>query len=271
MALTNFTLPFGVGLPINNWSAPTLPPIQQSPQATAVNNLLYGPESDDGPYYKNIPYAPPAQPAVSYQQQRQQYHQQHLQRQNHYYQYRSRNNYLPPLPPKLASPPLSPSQQQHQQPNSQSIDFQSQTISSFQQNVRTYQQSQHGYPSNDNFSDAHINSNNESTDDINSQPIVSRSEAGDTSAENDHDHSLRPPLPDNQPTFTRVNAGHGSKTQVHAVLDYDNDEEFDEKQITGKILLGISYSCIFEFIVSERVGINVNSSLKPCVRGSCCA
>lgn len=238
MALTNFTLPFGIGVPLNNWSSPTLSPIQQPHQATAVNNLLYGPESDDGQYYKNIPYAPPAQPAVSYQQQRQQYHQ----RQNHYYQYRSRNNYLPPpSPPKLASPSLLPSMQppQHQVPNSQAIDFQSQTISSNfqQQNVRTYQQSQNGYSNNDdNFSDTHINSNSESTDDdIISQSIASRSKADDTNAtENDHDHSMQPPLlSDNQPTFTHVTAGQGSKTQVHAILDYDNDEQFDEKQITG--------------------------------------
>lgn len=231
MALTNFTLPFGVGLPINNWSSPTLPPIQQPHQATAVNNLLYGPDSDDGQIYKNIPYAPPAQAAVSYQQQRQQFHQ----RQNHYYQYRSRNNYLPPSPPKLASPSLLPSLQPHQEPNSQAIDFQSQTISNFQQqNVRTYQQSQqNGYPSSDNFSDTQISSNNESRDDINSQSIASRGKTDGSNADDDHDHSLQPPLPDIQPTFTRVNAGHGSKTQVHAVLDYDNDEQFDEKQITG--------------------------------------
>lgn len=226
MALANFTLPFGVGLSTNNWSSPTLAPIQQPHQATAVNNLLYGPESDDGQYYKNIPYAPPAQPAVSYQQQRQQYHQQ---RQNHYYQYRSRNNYLPPSPPKSASTSLLPSVQQHQQPNSHAIDVQSQTLSNFQQNVRTYQQSQNVYPS-----DTHINSNNESTDDINSQSIDGPSKTDAVSTDTDHDHSLEPPLPDNPPTFTHVNAGHGSKTQVHAVLDYDNDEEFDEKQLTGK-------------------------------------
>lgn len=251
MALTNFTLPFGVGLPINNWSSPTLAPIQQPHQATAVNNLLYGPDSDDGQYYKNLPYAPPAQPAVSYQQQRQQYHQQHLQRQNHYYQYRSRNNYLPPSPPKLASPSLLPAMQQHQPPNSQSIDFQSQTITNFEQNVRTYQQqqqqqqSQNGYPINENISDTHINSNSESTDDINSQSIASRVKTDDTYAENGRDHSLQPPpLSDtNQPTFTRVNAGHGSKTQVHAVLDYDNDEQFDEKEITGNSnAIDISYA-----------------------------
>lgn len=34
--------------------------------------------------------------------------------------------------------------------------------------------------------------------------------------------------PENQPTYTQVQAGRGSKTQVHAVLDYDGDE-YDAK------------------------------------------
>lgn len=40
--------------------------------------------------------------------------------------------------------------------------------------------------------------------------------------------------PDNRPTYTRVQAGQGSKTQVHAVLDYDSDEYIDEENSTGE-------------------------------------
>lgn len=45
--------------------------------------------------------------------------------------------------------------------------------------------------------------------------------------------------PENQPTYTQVQAGRGSKTQVHAVLDYDNDE-YDDKtnQPEGNYSLG---------------------------------
>lgn len=238
MALANFTVPFGVGLPqINNWSSPTQHPIDQPHQATAVNNLLYGPEGDDGQYYKNMPYAPPAQPVISYQQQRQQFH--HVQRQNRYYQYRSRNNYLPPSLPKSASPTLQPPPQRassnNNNNNRQATDFQSPTISSnlLQPNVQTFQQSQ-----SDSISASQLVGGGNGADDVHSQSIANEFKTSDSFTESDHvqQQLLQPPLLDNQqPTFTRVNAGHGSNTQVHAILDYDDDDgdQFDDKHPTG--------------------------------------
>lgn len=95
MSLVNYSLPFG-GIGTPTWA--TLSPLQ-SHQATAVNNLLYGPaghqETDSissqtgqtpDQYYKNNPYAPPPSHQST----------QYRTRNNNN---RNNNNYLPPPPP----------------------------------------------------------------------------------------------------------------------------------------------------------------------------
>lgn len=43
------------------------------------------------------------------------------------------------------------------------------------------------------------------------------------------DDKAQQQFPNQRPTYTQVTAGHGTKTQVHAVLDYDNDDYFEDE------------------------------------------
>lgn len=262
MALANFTLPFGAVASANapNWGA-TISPIQH--HATAVNNLLYSPEGhqktdslpNDSPYYKNDPYAPPAQSTNL--------HQQYRHRQHHHYQFRSRtnNNYLPPplpppsqqlpeqkhpvdqfqpiSPPLQSEPPIQPQQQSNQPTQTITSNFQQQTQ---QQSTRTYGESSYQQENQFYRDDSFNSSSNDSTDEFISQPIaydqtptphpqISNENLASTANVNDVNGANN--YPENRPTYTRVQAGQGSKTQVHAVLDYDNDEYYDEENTTG--------------------------------------
>lgn len=237
MALANFTLPFGGSVAASNWAA-TITPIQH--HATAVNNLLYGPEGhqkadavpNSAQYYKNDPYAPP--PAHINQRQPQYQHQ------HHQFQFRSRNNYLPPPPPPVqqqqpkqpqpqsvhALPPL-PQAPIHPQFNSQPEQLPPQTQTSFQQQVRTY--GENNYQEN-----AFYHENISVSNSFNSSSINSHSETYEqTPAATPQPQLSKENQYPERPTFTQVQAGHGSKTQVHAVLDYDNDEYYEEENITG--------------------------------------
>lgn len=233
MALTNFTLPFsGNGVAAANWA--TVSPIQH--HATAVNNLLYNPDAhqktsglpDDPlhPYYKNDPYAPPTPNR----------------------QYRSRNNnYLPP------PPPLPPSSQQ-QQPQPQQYNT-PQPIRNFPQTqaprpiyndvVSEPQQQDQHLPAPENYLPY-------------KEPQDIQPPADDTPPLYDYNaqrvtyDQTETPLPqiipentgspvnnvNGRPVYTQVQAGVGSKTQVHAVLDYDNDDdeyyEDDDEHTSGK-------------------------------------
>lgn len=223
MSLVNYTLPFG-GVGASNWA--THSPIQTN-HATAVNNLLYGPAGhqesdpivDQEQYYKNSPYSPPQQAS----------------------NFRSRNNYLPPPPSQPrqfntqqpATPPqtrqqypqqlihqLPPPQQPPQQPSRTYID------SSYSQN-----------PSRDDsqYYNNKNNYNNRQNRPYTQQPVTVTppspitttppSTIIDQNGLNDP-NKLDPNNPLRPPGFTRVQAGQGSRTQVHAILDYDDDSEY---------------------------------------------
>lgn len=197
MAIANYTLPFG-GLGGQSWSA-TISPIQQ--HATAVNNLLYGPaghqETDLEPdgtndeYYKNNPYATPSHRVT----------QQNYRRNN--------NEYLPPVPIQY---------------NTQST--RSQTRSQYQTQTtkpRTYGEGSYSnvpqrtaQPPNTQY----FNNYNNQRVTYSQTPTATpqpNTRAGSSSVS-------APSYPQQAPGFTKVNAGQGSRTQVHAVLDYDGDE-----------------------------------------------
>lgn len=240
MALMNFSLPFSGTVAASNWVTATTPqPIQH--HVTAVNNLLYSPQNHQSPsdstfstqqqtheFYKNDPYAPPATPSPT-QYQRQTYH------------YRSRNNYLPPPLSSLNSKQLPPQHQQQHIPQLQpplSTDPQARTITNYQQShhtTRTYGES--SYESHE-FYNENISSRL-NTSDVNSQVPAYDSIATPQPPHLTHQSQAnvvrgdktQSAFPPNRPTYTQVQAGHGSKTQVHAVLDYDNDEYYDEENV----------------------------------------
>lgn len=119
MALANFSLPFGSASASSMWN--TLP-INVPQQASAVNNLLYGPAGHQQPensaypppgdhsnYYKNNPYAPPEQHNGNTDN--------NVNNRNGQYRAGRNNQYLPPPPPP---PPQhagqQPSYPQHHHP-----------------------------------------------------------------------------------------------------------------------------------------------------------
>lgn len=278
MALTNFTLPFGsIGGP--SWA--TMSPIQHH-QASDVNNLLYDPINhqetnivpvdSNNQYYKNDPYAPPAQ----FNSPRQS-------------QYRGRNNYLPPPPaqPKKQLnnqyiPPLPPQQQHqpniqyHQRPAYQqqnnyqhhlspsvpertygestysrtptptnsygsqpryqqdqqpqyypnAYDPPTQSQQNQQTTLNHHQQqqpaSEYGPPQTPTVHQPdQINGNNNN----HQQPQLTGNIGGTGGSINDTEW-----YPERAPGFTRVKAGEGSRTQVHAVLDYDDDSDGNDSE-----------------------------------------
>lgn len=238
MSLVNYTLPFGGGMTVQNWA--TISPLQQ--HATAVNNLLYGPagheESDippDQDYYENNPYAPPPQQQRPTQQFRQR-----------------NNNYLPP--PPVSQQPAVPQQFNTVQPTQSQQHAQTRNHYHQSQPTRTYGEGSYAkvpprdiQPPNTQY----FNSYNSQRITYNSQqttataapapPTVTRT-GGNAKIGNGADGAggvdkNRAPsaadskYPSQAAGFTRVHAGQGSRTQVHAVLDYDDDEGdyYDEK------------------------------------------
>lgn len=200
MALSNFTVPFGGLGMMQGWGA-TAPPIHQY---TAVNNLAYGPQTDNPAphqqYYKNNPYS-------AHRSSQSQFHETNTRR-------TVGNTYLPPPIPSSqpAPPPPSPSSQrtygetnyvQHQQQPSYFNGYNSQTrILSPLPNLKFPQQSpRSGSPP--------------------KQPQPTQ--------------NTNDPFPERPPGFTHVQAGQGSRTQVHAVLDYDADEgDYDDQEDQGE-------------------------------------
>lgn len=71
-----------------------------------------------------------------------------------------------------------------------------------------------------------------------SLPQISRENTGSTVGIGDAGAGDGGIYPEQRPVYTQVKAGVGSKTQVHAVLDYDNDNdeyyEGDEENTSGK-------------------------------------
>lgn len=232
MSVVNYTLPFGGGMTVQNWA--TISPLQQ--HATAVNNLLYGPagheESDLSPehdYYENNPYAPPQQRPTQ--------------------QFRTRNNnYLPP--PPVSQQPAVPQQFNTAQPT-QSQHAPTRNHYHQSQPTRTYGEGSYAkvpprdiQPPNTQY----FNSYNSQRITYNSQqttstatvapapPTVTRTGgnakingnggADGTGVDQSRGSSATDTnkYPSQTAGFTRVHAGQGSRTQVHAVLDYDDDE-----------------------------------------------
>lgn len=236
MALMNFSLPFSGSVAPSNWIT-TANPLQQH-HVTSVDDLLYSPEGHQAvdsvaaaangqQFYKNDPYSHPTQ---SPQYQRQTYH------------YRSRaatNNYLPPPLTNLnhdQRPPLPPPQSQHipqLQPPYEPDDLKTRTVTNYQSHhqTRTYGESRYEahefYNENisSNFNNSDVDSQPHAFDTIvaphTPQPLVTNENLA-------VDDKTAHTFPAQRPTYTQVQAGHGSKTQVHAVLDYDNDDYYDE-------------------------------------------
>lgn len=189
MALSNFTLPFG-GIGLQSWGA-TASPIQY----TAVNNLVYGPQTDNPAshqeYYKNSPYSPPA-PQRSSQSQ---YHDRNTRR-------NVGNAYLPPPIPSSPPSPQPP--------------------------ARTYGETNYVHQQNQIHSQAsHFNGYNTQTRILSSttnNKYPQQSPTDGRSGSPQPTQNTNDPFPERPPGFTHVQAGQGSRTQVHAVLDYDADE-----------------------------------------------
>lgn len=228
MALTNFSLPFGGGLHTPHWA--TISPLQQ--HATAVNSLLYGPANhqqdtnneDDG-YYKNDPYAPPKQVVTAQQR----------------YQTRN-NNYLPPPPQQQQQPALQFSNQQpaarnQYTQNSYANVPPSQRNVQIQQPIPQQQQAPPLQPPQQYFNS--FNQHRSYATPVPPAEIVATPQPPLASGGPDIQAAT---FPQQATSFTRVQAGTGSRTQVHAVLDYDDDgveedEYYDDEEGSGKHIL----------------------------------
>lgn len=269
MALMNFSLPFsGSVAPSANWLTTPNPLQHHAAVASnvAVNDLLYSPEGHQAvnaaapnqrnQYYKNDPYSPPSYSQPHQHQQQQQ--QQQLQHQTFHYRSRAtNNNYLPPPSSHGERPPSSESQHIPQlQPPLPEPNHQTRTITNYQSHHTTRAYGGSRYEAheffNENFSSNFNNSN------IVSQPprtpsavygpipitphppIATTNQhltatAAEEVAESGTDDKAQQQqqqqqqFPIQRPTYTQVQAGHGTKTQVHAVLDYDNDDYYDDE------------------------------------------
>lgn len=240
----NFSLPFSGSVASSNWIT-TANPIQQH-QATAVNDLLYSPEGHqavdsaaNGPqFYKNDPYSPPQSQSQS-QSQSPQY-----QRQTYHYRSRAAtnsNNYLPP-PLSNLNHERTPPKSQHipqLQPPLETPDLKTRTITNYQSHHQTRTYGESRYEAHE-FYNENISSNLNNSD-VDSQPPAFDTIVATPQPPINHDNlsidndNKAHTFPVNRPTYTQVQAGHGTKTQVHAILDYDNDEYYDEENI-GKLL-----------------------------------
>ncbi|XP_058450663.1 protein spaetzle 3 [Malaya genurostris] len=242
MALVNYTLPFG-SLQAPSWA--TVSPIHNQ-HASAVNNLLYGPgghqedDPNDQGFYENIPYSPPQQQQHSASQQSSQYRQ------------APRNNYLPPSQQSYTQPP--PKQQVYQQPQS-SQPSRTYGEGSYSQIAPSRGSPQYQNPSyyNTGGYNQHPKQQPSSFNVANQQPPNTYRGPGGpppspplppkvpqaqgtpppnrippppvSSGRGISSTSVGGAFPERPPGFVKVNAGQGSRTQVHAVLDYDDDEE----------------------------------------------
>ncbi|XP_055303890.1 protein spaetzle 3 [Sitodiplosis mosellana] len=247
MALMNFSLPFSGSVAPSNWIT-TANPLQQ-PHATVVNELLYSPEGHqadstaNGPqFYKNDPYSHPTQ-----HQQQQQHQSPHYQRQTFHYRSRATaNNYLPPPPSNFnhERPPIKsqhiPQLQPPLETGNNNGDLKTRTVTNYQSHHQTQAFGDSRYEAHEFYNENISSSFNNS--DVDSQPPAYDSIVATATPqppitnekltiENDGKTYT---FPANRPTYTQVQAGHGSKTQVHAVLDYDNDEYYDEENVDPK-------------------------------------
>lgn len=233
MALVNYTLPFG-SIQTPGWA--TVSPIH-SQHASAVNNLLYGPaghqetDSNDNEFYKNSPYSPPQQQQSKPPQQSSQ-------------QYRQapRNNYLPPpqsYPQQTAQrqPPVY--QQPQQSPRTYGEGSYSQVpprtggTQQQQQNNGYYNPSYNQQQPPVNYNVPQVPPQNTYRNNPSPPKQVPQQQTPPpnrvppppiSSGRGISSTSAGSAVPERPPGFVKVNAGQGSRTQVHAVLDYDDDE-----------------------------------------------
>lgn len=224
MALSNFTLPFG-GLS-QGWGA-TVPPIHQY---TAVNNLVYGPKTDDPAassshqeYYKNSPYAPPAS-----QRTQSQYNDINTRR-------KVGNTYLPPQIP--SSPPSQPPTRNYQP-------------RTYGETTNYAQQQTQIHPQAANFNGYNTQTRILTPTTNHKYPQQSPPDA--RSGNPQPTQNINDPFPERPPGFTHVQAGQGSRTQVHAVLDYDADEgdyydQEDPGTPVGELVL-LSQQCLCDLL-----------------------
>lgn len=231
----NFSLPFSGSVAPSNWIT-TANPIQQH-QPTAVNDLLYSPEGHQADtvangqqFYENDPYSPPTQSPNQYQ--RQTYH---------YRSHATANNYLPPplsaLNGQRPPPPPPKSQPIPQlQPPFETPELKTRTVTNYQSHHQTRTYGENRYEAHD-FYNENISSNLNNSDVDSQSPAFDSIVAATPQSPSTHDNlsldnvDKTQTFPANRPTYTQVQAGHGSKTQVHAVLDYDNDEYYDEENL----------------------------------------
>lgn len=240
MALVNYTLPFG-SIQAPAWA--TVSPIH-SQHASAVNNLLYGPaghqeaDANDHEFYKNSPYSPP--------QQQQQQQSKPPQQSSQQYRQAPRNNYLPPpqtYPQQNTQRQQQPAYQQPQQsPRTYGEGSYSQVPSraggNQQQQPPPPQQNNGFYNPSYNQQQPPVNYNvpqsppqntyrNNPPQQVPQQPPPASNRVPPppiNSGRGISSTSAGSAVPERPPGFVKVNAGQGSRTQVHAVLDYDDDE-----------------------------------------------
>lgn len=268
MALTNFSLPFSGSVASSvNWLTTSNPLQHHAAANVAANDLLYSPEGHqevDGiasnqhnQYYKNDPYSPPSYSQPNQHQRQQQELQQQQQQQHQSFHYRSRatnnNNYLPPPGSHLAEhPPSAESQHIPQlQPPLPEPNHQTRTITNYQSHHTTRAYGESRYEAHEffnenfstNFNDSNIVSRTPSAvygpvsitpHPPNNQHLTAAAQDVPTVAGSD-DVNAQQQFPNERPTYVQVQAGRGTKTQVHAVLDYDNDDYYDD-QSGGKTI-----------------------------------
>lgn len=257
MALVNYSLPFGsLGGP--NWA--TISPIHSPPHATAVNSLLYGPSghqendlaNDNNPdYFKNSPYVPQSHHVQTHSQQQQA---------QQTFRTRSRNDYLPPHPnptrstvsPKYRNT-FSPHHSMPQntrtygegsythspqtaavfsnvQTNSNNNEFFNRQNPNSKKNpyTNTQQQPPQKFPQTQTQKPpVSLSKTTSSASTFSKPPASATSQSSQTSFSNQPAKTnSQSGYPERPPGFTKVQAGQGKRTQVHAVLDYDDDEDY---------------------------------------------
>ena len=222
MALVNYTMPFGsIGGP--SWA--TISPLHNPPHATAVNSLLYGPPgpqendltNDQNDYFKNSPYAPP-----------QSHFRQTQQHQSGQYRQRSSNNYLPPSVPTAKPPPQYQNRNAYAPPNSRTYGE-----GSYSNAPPAFTPVQNNGYYNPNFKQ---NTSPTPARQTQAPSVTPRPASSFNSNQNKPSNNPKPNqsgFPSLPPTYTKVQAGKGTNTQIHAVLDYDDDEYYEDTEDPG--------------------------------------
>lgn len=267
MALVNFTTPFGGILPVQSWTtisplqrhATSINNMLYGPAGHQQ------PQEDDPDYdydYKNEPYAPPTINRQTYQPQPHQYRRpndylppatprqtqtrrppQHLQ-QNHLnningpdypslYTTRSIGASIEPQP-KIAMPQNKPLQPPLKQPqyndHFSENDYKVRRVTNYPQSQDTssIEQPTDHIATQPTVAPQNIHSRNHQQRAGVSNSVPNRDHhSQDQNVESDRSTLQSDGFPSQPATFTRVQSGTGSNTNVHAILDYDEEEGDD--------------------------------------------